>query len=106
MEVDDAVAEAPLVHQLELDVDPGGQRALAAAREDRSEEEVALVDQTGGDRLAREVRAADRDVGSCALLQARDDGSVELALDRVRSLDTVCSVRENTIFSAARQVSA
>ena len=42
---------------------------------------MALVDQPLGDRLAGELRPADRDVGSRALLQPPDRRGVELALD-------------------------
>ena len=72
MEVDDAAAKAALVQQLELGMDAGGQGALATAHEDRHEDEMALVDQPLGDRLAGELRTANRDVGSRALLQPRD----------------------------------
>src|SRR6266540_135931 len=81
MEVDDAAAKAALVQQLELNMDAGGQGALATAHEDRHEDEMALVDQPLGDRLAGELRPADRDVGSRALLQPPDRRGVELALD-------------------------
>ena len=64
MEVDDAAAEAALVQQLELGADAVGQGALAAADEDRDEEQLALVDQARGDRLAGELGAADRDVAA------------------------------------------
>lgn len=52
MEVYDAAAKAALVQQLELGMDGGGQQALATAHEDRPEEEMALVNQPLGDRLA------------------------------------------------------
>jgi hypothetical protein len=55
VEVDDAAAKAPLVQQLELGMDAGGQRTLATANEDRPEEEMALVDQPLSDRLAGEL---------------------------------------------------
>jgi hypothetical protein len=42
---------------------------------------MALVDQPLGDRLVGELRPADRDVGSRALLQPPDRRGVELALD-------------------------
>jgi hypothetical protein len=66
MEVHDAAAKAALVQQLELGMDAGGKGALATAHEDRPEEEMALVDQPLGDRLAGELGPADRDVGSRA----------------------------------------
>jgi hypothetical protein len=59
MEVNGAAAESVLVQQLELDPTIARQCALAAADEDRPEEEVDLVDQACRDCLAGQLRAAD-----------------------------------------------
>ena len=58
-----------------------GQRALAAADDDGHEEELALVDQPGRDRLRRELGTADRDVARRRRLELPDRLGVEIALD-------------------------
>ena len=50
MQVDDAVGEAALVDQLELEADPVGEGAAPPADDDRGQEQVALVHQRGGVR--------------------------------------------------------
>ena len=55
-------------------------------------------------RLGREMRAADAEVGVRGVLQRADGVRVELALDaRPRAGRHSSSVREKTIFSDARQ---
>src|SRR5271165_3968118 len=56
-EVYDAVAKSALVQQLELGMDAGGQGTFATANYDRPEEEMGLVDQPLGNRLAGELRS-------------------------------------------------
>ena len=45
LKINDAVCEPALVEELELSAELVGQRPLAAADHDRSEEQMALVDQ-------------------------------------------------------------
>jgi hypothetical protein len=51
-EVNDAVSEPALFQEGERDADVVGQCALATTNDDRPEEQVQLVDQPRGDRLA------------------------------------------------------
>ncbi len=44
-------------------MDAGGQGTLATTNDNRPEQEMTLVDQTLGNRLAGELRSADGDVG-------------------------------------------
>src|SRR5918996_6187479 len=48
--VDDPVAEPPLVEQLQVQPDAPGQARLAAADDDREQEQVDLVHQPGPER--------------------------------------------------------
>src|SRR5205085_4506688 len=57
-QVHHAVAEAPLVEQIQLDVDAVRQRPLAAAHHDGREEQLHLVDEPGRERLAGELWTA------------------------------------------------
>jgi hypothetical protein len=57
--MNDAVFEAALIEQLELRADVVRQGAFAATDHDRAEEEMALVNQPGVDRLAGELGARD-----------------------------------------------
>jgi hypothetical protein len=52
VQVNHPVAETPLVQQLEPHADTPGQRSLAAPHHDGRDDQVALVDQPGLDRLA------------------------------------------------------
>ena len=81
MEMNDAVFEAALIEQFESRADVVRQGALAPTNHDRVQEEMTLVDQTGGDRLAGEIAAPNRDVGAQGELQLPDRVRVELALD-------------------------
>jgi hypothetical protein len=103
--VHDAAAEPVLVQKLEPDGHAIRQRALAAPDDDRVEEQMAFVDQPCRHRLAGQFRAADADVVRRGLLELPDRRGIETALIRVRVLGGVPSVREYTIFSAARQIS-
>ena len=57
-----AVAEKAYAQQFELQADTVGERLFAASHQDGRDEQVALVDQPGPDRLGGEVGTADRDV--------------------------------------------
>ena len=54
MEMNDAVVEAALIEQFELRADAVRQGAFAATNHDRAQEEMALIDKAGADRLAGE----------------------------------------------------
>ena len=87
--------------------DTVGERPLAASDDDREEEQLDLVDQPRRDRLPGELGAADAEVGAGAVLQRAHPVRVELPLDPgPRRSPTSSSVREKTILSAARQISA
>ena len=64
VEVNHAVAETAFVQQLELQADVVGEGPVAASHHDRRDEQVALVDQPGPDRLGGEVGTAHGDVTS------------------------------------------
>src|SRR5262245_19119099 len=81
MEVNDAASEAALGQELELGANVVRQCALSATDDDRDEEQVALVDQACGDRLASEPGTADTDVASRGLLEPSARCGVEIALD-------------------------
>src|SRR5215216_2745765 len=81
MEVDDAAPEAALVHQFEPQADIRRKSPLAATHDERDEEQVALVDQRGRERVGGERRTANGEVVSRARFQLRDRGRVEVALD-------------------------
>src|SRR6476469_326646 len=59
VEMNDTILEAALIEQFELRADVVRQGAFAATHHDRAQEEMALVDQPGGDRLAGELAAGD-----------------------------------------------
>jgi hypothetical protein len=104
--MNEPVLEAALIEQLELCADVVRQGAFAATSHDRAQEEMALVDKPRADRLAGEIAAPDREVGGRGQLQLPDRVRVELALDPSPRARGVCSGREYTIFSAARQMPA
>jgi len=64
-QVGDAVAEATLLHQVQLDPHVGGEERRAAADEDRRAKLTELTDQSGPDRVRSQLRPADRDVAVC-----------------------------------------
>src|SRR5215467_9496072 len=70
-----------LVEQLELDADVVRQRSLAAADENRHEQQLHLVHQGRGDRLTGELGATDADVRTRAPLHPVDRVGVEFAFD-------------------------
>jgi hypothetical protein len=69
--INDTVCEPALVEEFELRAELVGQRPRATADHDRSEEQMALVDQAYGERLAGELGTPDRDVRVTAESTAR-----------------------------------
>ena len=69
------------VEQLQIQAHAVGQRGRAAADDHRIEEQLALVDEPGGQRLRRQVRPADRQVGRSGALEGADPVGVEAALE-------------------------
>ena len=59
VEMNEAVSEAALIEQFESRPDVVRQGAFAAANHDRAQEEMALIDKAGADRLAGEIAAPD-----------------------------------------------
>ena len=58
VQMHDAVAEPALAQQFEVDPHVVRKRLCAAADDDRRDEQVAFIDQTGPDCLSGEMRAA------------------------------------------------
>src|SRR5580698_6904140 len=81
VDVNDVVSDPALVEKFELHPDAVRQGALAASYHDRTQEQVALVDQPRADCVAGELGTADCDVGPRGLLEPPDGVSIELALD-------------------------
>ena len=77
--MNDAVSEASLVEEFELCPDLVGKRPFAAAHQDGPEEQIALIDQAVGKRLASELGTPDRDVSLRGLLQPADRIGVEVS---------------------------
>jgi hypothetical protein len=89
VKVNDAVWEHALAQEFELGTDVVRQGALAPTHHDRTEEQMAVLDQPGGDRLDGELGGADRNVGARGLFEPPDRIGIEIALDRALALDTV-----------------
>src|SRR5206468_4004134 len=81
VEVNDAVAEAALAKQLEVQADTVGEGLLAASHHDRREEQLELVDQTSLERLGGELRTTHADVTGRSLFQLPDRVGLEGSLD-------------------------
>ena len=64
MEVHNTVAETAFVQQFEFQAEIVGEGPFASSHHDRRDEQVALVDQPGLDRLGGEVGTAHGDVTS------------------------------------------
>src|SRR5215203_1640188 len=79
VEVNHAVAETAFVQQFELQADIVGEGLFAASHHYRREEQVALVDQPGLDRLGGEVRTAHADVTSGLRFHLPDRFRVEVS---------------------------
>ena len=67
--VNDALAEATFVEQLELQADICGKSRLAAAHQDRRDEQMELVDQPRLDRVGGEPGTAHGEVTVCRRFQ-------------------------------------
>jgi hypothetical protein len=81
VEVDGPAAERPLVHQLQPDASVFGEGTRPTAHDDGNEEEMALVDQAGPDRLARELGPANAEVAVGGRLDPAYRFGVEVSLD-------------------------
>ena len=81
MEVDHAVAETAFVQQLEFKRTSSGRDGLPPPTTIGREEQVALVDQPGLERLGGEVGTAHADVAFRRRLHLPDRFGVEVALD-------------------------
>src|SRR5436190_23183352 len=71
-EVHDTVLEPVLRQQLQLDAGVAGECGLAFTDEHRINEELALIDQPGVERVRGEGRAADGQVAGGGRLQVAD----------------------------------
>jgi len=107
VEVNHAVAEASFGQQIESEQNVVRQGLFAASHQDGPDNQVVLVHQPGLDRMGGEAGSSHRDVASCQHFCAPDRFRVEVSLDpRFLALETFSNVLENTILSAARQISA
>ncbi len=91
-DVDHAVVESSVVQQLEVESYASRQRRLAAADEDRAQQQHALVDQAVPEGLGRDPRASDAQVRAGASLSRRTASGSNRRSILVRAVDT--SVRE------------
>src|SRR5919199_3038614 len=80
-EVHDTVAEPALVQQLELGARVAGQRGLASTEEYGPDEQVALIDESGFERVGGEVRTAHGEITGGRCLRGADRVGVEVALE-------------------------
>src|SRR5213595_1595911 len=81
MKMNNSAAEAALGQEFELGANVVRERPLSATHDDRGEEQMALVDQARGHRLAGECGTANCDVAVRGLLQPCDRTGVEVVLD-------------------------
>src|SRR5207248_10350262 len=89
-EVHDTVAEPALLEQLQLDAGVAGECGLAFTDEHRMDEELALIDQPGVERVRGEGRPADGQVAGGGRLHVADRIGVEVAREpRVGGRDDV-----------------
>src|SRR6266545_767053 len=89
-EVHDTVAEPVFLQQLQLDAGVAGECGLSFTDEHRINEELALIDQPGVERVRREGRPADGQVAGGGRLHVADRIGVEAALEpRVGGRDDV-----------------
>src|SRR6266568_5287537 len=79
-QVNRAGAEAVFSQKLEVEPNAGRKASLSTADEHRYYEEVELVDETGVDRLRRQLCAANRKVTARSRLHLPDRVPVELPL--------------------------
>src|ERR687891_1487190 len=68
----EAVSEPPLVQQLQVEADAGGQRPRAAADDHRRHEQVTLVDEPRPERMRRQAWTDYREVAVGLLLHPPD----------------------------------
>src|SRR3954468_19313836 len=81
VEEDDTAVEATLGDQAQLNSNLLGQCRLAAADEDRRQEQLAPVDEPSPERLGSQLRPADGDGPSQTVLHGQDRARIEVALD-------------------------
>ena len=91
VEVDHPVAEAAVTKQLEGQADVVGEGPVATAHDDRVEEQVALVDQPGPERLGGELGPPMARSRPDVSLRCRSAAGSALRSIRVRALDTASS---------------
>jgi len=89
VEMNDVAFEAALAQELKLSTHVVRQRALTATHDDRAEEQMALVDQARGDRLAGELGTTDGDVRYEVSLSRRIVSASNSRSIRVLALDAV-----------------
>src|SRR5215510_3528776 len=80
-QIHDTAAEPALVQQLERGAHAAGQRGLASTDECGPDDELALVDKPGPERVRRDVRAAHGQVTRGRGLHVADRVGAEAALD-------------------------
>jgi hypothetical protein len=80
-DVDHAVGESSVVKQLEVESYATRECRLAAADEDRAQQQHALVDQAVPEGLGRDPRAPDAQVRAGGLLEPPYRLGLELPLD-------------------------
>jgi hypothetical protein len=90
--VNQAVPEAALVKQLELQADVVRQRLLAASHHDGRHEQVQLVDQPRFERMGGEIGPGDGEVTLRRLLQLQNRSGSKSRSIRVLAVETVSSV--------------
>ena len=90
----DAVAESALVEERELGARVGRQRRVAPTEDDGPDEQLALVDQPGPERLRREVRTSDEEIASGRGLQLVYRAGSKWRSSRVLPVDTAARVVE------------
>src|SRR5436309_15091911 len=76
-EVHDTVAEPALLQELQLDAGVAGKCGLAFTDDHRMNEELALIDQPGAERVRGEGRPADGEVAGGGRLHVADRIGVE-----------------------------
>src|SRR5438093_10963883 len=82
-EVHDTVAESAIVQQLEVGAGVAGQRGLASADEDGTDEQMALIDQPGLESVRREVRPPHGEMTGGRGVHVAYRGGVEVAFEPV-----------------------
>src|SRR4029079_16769336 len=80
-DVKDSVVEAALVEEFELHAHVSRQPGLAATDDDRTDEQVALVHESGAERVSREGCTANREFGFRRGFHRANSLRVEVAFD-------------------------